>query len=176
MRGAASAVWRRALLAAALTASLGAGAFKLGPKLYNQQKLERIANRRVYDEKADANALFAAAKDRASREHKRMLVILGGNWCQWCLALDDLLSQDSEIRGYLEQRFVVLKLDGDAAAELDEAWGRPTRLGVPVLVFLEADGKLAHVQDSASLEVFGGRLLLHDRTRILEVLGKYERS
>ena len=148
------------------------GAWKVVPRVYNARKLERLAGRRIYDEKIDAYAALAASLVRANSERKRLLVILGGNWCQWCLALDDLIHSDPEIQRLLQKQFVLLNLDGDAAADLDEAWGRPTRLGVPVLVFLDQAGKVQRVQDSVSLEAFGGRLLLHDRTRVLDALIK----
>jgi len=163
---------RRALVGLVGVLGLAAFGLKAAPRVYNARKLERLSGRRVYEEHADAAALLGAAQERARREKKQLLVILGGNWCQWCLALDDLITSDQEIRTVLRERFVLLELDGDAAIALDEAWGKPTRLGVPVMVFLDQAGQVARVQDSVSLEAFGGRILLHDRARVLGALQK----
>jgi thiol:disulfide interchange protein len=162
-------------LVAALGVALAAvvAAYVLAPRLYNARRLRSFHGRRVYDEKADTGVLYQAALAQARAQHRRVLVVLGGNWCQWCLALDDLMSKDEEIHRYLSEHFVLVKLDNAAAEALDEAWGTPTKEGVPVLVFLDADGKVAHVQESISLEAFGGRILAHDRDRVLQVLQQW---
>ncbi len=160
---------RRALLAG-VAALASAAAWKIGPRMYNARRVRALAGRHVYDEGADPAALIADALGRGARGHKRVVAILGGNWCQWCLALDDLMTTDEAIRSALAERFIVVHLDSSAAAALDEAWRTPTRLGVPVLVFLDPDGSVAHVQSSIPLETLGGRLLAHDRARVLAVL------
>ncbi len=162
---------RRALLAAAAGTALAAVAsYRYGPRVYNARRLAALRGRRIYDENANAEALVARAVDDARREQKRPLVVLGGNWCQWCLVLDDLMETDAEIRALVAARFVLVHLDGDAAESLDSAWGHPTRLGVPVMVFLDRDGRVAHVQETITLESFGGRILHHDRGRVLASL------
>lgn len=167
-RGALAVAARLAFLVLA-----GALGFKLGPRIYNHARLAELRGSRVYDETMDGAAELTATLERANREHKNVLVMLGGNWCQWCLALDDLLKADREIQALLHERYAVLKLDVDAAATLDASWGRPTRLGVPVLVFLDRSGAIVHVQETVSLEVWGGRLLLHDRDRVFQTLQKW---
>src|SRR5689334_4292824 len=44
----------------------------------------------VYNESADAKADAMAAEARAARDNKRVLLQIGGNWCHWCLLLNDL--------------------------------------------------------------------------------------
>jgi thioredoxin-related protein len=156
-------------------AAAGAGfvllaTWKIAPRVYNDQRRRALAGRRIYDEGADTAALLQTALDRAGREHKRVLAILGGNWCQWCLALDDLMTTDEEIRTFVAEKLVVVHLDSEAAARLDDAWGSPTRLGVPTLVFLDPTGAVVHVQGSIPLEAFGGRVLKHDRVKVLAAL------
>jgi len=167
------ALGRRRVLAAAGAGFVALATWKVAPRVYNDRRRRALAGRRVYDEKADARALVADALARAGREHKRALVILGGNWCQWCLALDDLMTTDDEIRSVTNERFVTVHLDSEAAAPLDEAWGWPSRLGVPTLIFLEPNGPngtVVHIQDSVTLEAYGGRVLKHDRARVLAAL------
>lgn len=144
--------------------------YKIGPRVYNRYRLHQLQGRHVYAEREDAKLAFDAGLARANREHKQLLVILGGNWCQWCLALDDLMHQDPGLRSYLETHFVVLKLDSAAAKVLDDAWGKPSRLGVPVLIFVDATGAVRHIQESISLELWHGRLLGHDPHRVLTLL------
>jgi thiol:disulfide interchange protein len=162
---------QRLVFAVAVCAALGlVGAYKLGPRYYNRYRLHQLQGRQVYDVHADAPALFAAGLAQAKREHKRLLVVLGGNWCQWCLALDDLMHRDAELSEYVSSHFVVLKLDSQAAHALDDAWGHPTRQGVPVMIFVDDTGALKHVQETVSLELWKGKLLGHDPGRIMRVL------
>jgi thiol-disulfide isomerase/thioredoxin len=138
--------------------------------------LGQLQGRQVYDPSIDARAAFEQSVLRAKREHKQLLVMLGGNWCQWCLALDDLMQDDAKLHEYLEQHFVVLKLDSAGAKELDDAWGKPTHNGVPVLVFVDDAGTVEHVQETESLELWHGRVLGHDPRRVLAVLERWSHS
>ena len=171
----------RARLLSAFAAPLGAlalvGAYKLGPRVYNRARLQQLQGRKIYDEQLDTRAAFDSALARANRENKRLLVILGGNWCQWCLALDDLMHTDEALRAEVAAHFIVLKLDSQAASKLDEAWGRPSRNGVPVASCLFVEQKTgsarADAQETVSLELWHGRLLGHDAGRVLSVLRRW---
>ena len=149
------------------------GLYKAGPKLYNRHRLAELQGRRVYDEKLDTQAAYARALDQANAQHKRLMVVLGGNWCQWCLVLDDLMHTNEPLRKFLDAHYVVLKLDSQAAKALDASWGQPTRHGVPVLIFVGADGAVRHVQETGSLELWRGRILAHDPERVLDVLRRW---
>jgi thiol:disulfide interchange protein len=159
-----------ALLVSAFAALALLVAYKRGPTVYNRWRLSQVQGRQVYDAKLDAQLALTGSLATANREHKRLLVVLGGNWCQWCLVLDDLMHRDPELRAYLEAHFVVLKLDSTAAKALDDAWGKPTRHGVPVLIFVDAAGSVRRVQETVSLERWHGRVLGHDPQRVLAVL------
>ena len=147
--------------------------YKLGPRAYNRYRFRQLQGRVVYDEKLDVQQAFAASLAKANQEHKRLLVVLGGDWCQWCLALDDLMRRDEQLRSFVAAHFVVLKLDSAKAKALDESWGRPTHQGVPVLIFIGPAGELRHVQETGSLELWHGRILGHDPARVLGVLEQW---
>jgi thioredoxin-related protein len=147
--------------------------FRFGPRAFNHYRLRQLQGREVYDERVDAQQAYAASLAKANQQHKQLLVMLGGNWCQWCLALDDLMRRDEALRRFVADHFVVLKLDTSRAKSLDESWGKPSRQGVPVLIFIAPSGKLRHVQETGSLELWHGRILRHDATRLLGVLEQW---
>jgi hypothetical protein len=159
------------LLGSVLVLMVGlAGTYKLGPKFYNRVRLSQLQGRHIYDEKLNAQDAFNRELAHANGAGKRLIVMLGGNWCQWCLALDDLMHENAALRDYIAQHYVVLKLDSQAARVLDESWGRPSRHGVPVLIFVDDKGAVKHVQETVSLELWKGRILGHDAKRVLDVL------
>lgn len=156
----------------ALMVGLG-GLYKVAPKAYNWYRLRSLSGHEVYDLSLDPQRTVEAAQTQAKREGRKVMVVLGGNWCKWCLSLDDLMRNHAEVHEHLSQHFVVVKLDSAKAKLLDETWGKPTRFGVPVIVFLDADGKLRHVQETGSLERWAGRILAHDPDRLLDVLRRW---
>ena len=145
-------------------------AYHFGPRLYNARRLRGLEARRPYDDRADGRAMVADALRTAKRDGKSVLVIIGGNWCPWCLALDDLLTTDEEIRTFVASRYVVVHLDTEVGADQDTAWGTPTKNGVPVLVFLDENGQVAQLTECVPLEAWGGRILAYDRERLLQAL------
>jgi thioredoxin-related protein len=54
-----------------------------------------------YDPSLDGWKQLQAAGKTAAVENKRVLVIVGGNWCKWCRALDGLMSENSALRAEL---------------------------------------------------------------------------
>ncbi|HIG04701.1 MAG TPA: thioredoxin family protein, partial [Planctomycetes bacterium] len=65
----------------------------------------------VYDEKANATDDIAAAVDRAAKNHKRVLVVYGGNWCGWCVKLDEFFKKDRSVARTLRYEYEVVKVD-----------------------------------------------------------------
>ena len=92
-----------------------------------------------YDEQADAKAAVARAKAQAKREHKTLLIDLGGNWCGDCRVLAGILDLP-ELKPYVARHFVVVKVDigrydknGDIAAR----YGIAKLQGVPAILAVD---------------------------------------
>jgi len=156
----------------ALLASSALG-YKLLPRWYNAHKLAKLQGRDVYDENSNVDAELSGATSRAKVSHRRVLVVLGGDWCQWCLALDDLLHSDPALSQLLATKFVTLKLDADTASDLNDKWGNPTEKGVPAIVVLGEDGRVLHTQNMLPFETWGGRLLSYDGDAVYSMLLRY---
>ncbi len=124
-------------------------------------------SRIIYSATADAHADIAQAIRTATREHKRIILDFGGNWCGDCQVLDIYMHQspNSEI---VAQHFVVVHVDVgrfDKNLDLAQKYNIPLKRGVPALAVLSARGKLLYSQqhgefedmrhlDSASLTTF----------------------
>ncbi|MBA2932540.1 thioredoxin family protein [Sphingomonas sp. CGMCC 1.13654] len=93
-----------------------------------------------YDEQADAQAAVAKARAQAKREHKRLLIDLGGNWCLDCRVLAGIMELP-ELQPFLDRHFVIVKVDigrYDKNGDIAGHYGIAGRLdGVPALLAVD---------------------------------------
>ncbi|HXZ26949.1 MAG TPA: thioredoxin family protein [Terriglobales bacterium] len=108
----------------------------------------------LYPANADAKADIAAAVARAGHEHKRVLLVFGGNWCYDCDVLD-LAFHRPDIEPLLTATFVVVNVDiGQVDKNLDlvKQYEIVLDKGVPALAVLESDGRLLYSQKEGEFE------------------------
>lgn len=119
--------------------------------------------KKVYDEAADPMAQIDAALEKAKAENKYVVCQVGGNWCPWCLRLADFVEKDTTVSKIVADNFVYIhvnytpspSLPAEKLAKMKQMMQRlnnPARFGFPVLVVLNEQGKVLHVQDSSFLE------------------------
>ena len=122
---------------------------------------------KIYNPDADAKSDIATAVKQASKEGKNVFLQIGGNWCSWCLKYHNFVDADDEIKNYIEENFVVLKVNYDEKNKNEAVLanlGYPQRFGFPVFVILNAKGERIHTQNSAYLEKDSS----YDRDRVLQ--------
>jgi len=61
------------------------------------------AAEKVFDPTRDSSKDLQAAMEQAQKEHKNILMDVGGNWCGWCIVLDRTLHEDAELHALLEK-------------------------------------------------------------------------
>ena len=111
-------------------------------------------NKNLYSETADPHAEIAAAETVARREHKRILLDFGGNWCGDCQVLDFFYHQGSNA-DLLAKHFVVVHIDighMDHNVDIAQHYGVPITRGVPALAVLDAHGKLLYAEREKEFE------------------------
>lgn len=117
--------------------------------------LAQKAKPQVYDENADPVKDIKKAVELAQEENKHVMLVIGGNWCPWCLKLDKFIKSDENIKAALYNNYQVVKVNYDKKnipAELLTKLGFPQRFGFPVIVILDQQGQVLHTQNSAYLE------------------------
>ena len=103
-------------------------------------------NPNLYPPNVDAKAEIKEALVRARREHKRVLLIFGGNWCYDCHVLEFALHH-GDAAPLAERGFVIVHVDigeGNLNPDLIERYKIPTKHGVPALAVLESDGRVLY--------------------------------
>ena len=111
-----------------------------------------------YDEAADADRDVARAKARARKQHKLLLVDLGGNWCGDCRILTATMDRP-ELKAFLDRHFVTVLVDVgrfDKNLQVPAHWGITQRLeGVPAILVVDPKtdtlldpGVVSEIQDA----------------------------
>ncbi|HWB60610.1 MAG TPA: thioredoxin family protein [Chthoniobacteraceae bacterium] len=124
----------------------------------------------IYDESANGDRQVADAVAIASKEHKRIVLEFGANWCEWCHRLHDLFEADASISKTLKSGYVVVLIDvnGDRNRDLVVKYDAKD-YGLPFLVVLESDGKHLITKHSDDFEV-GDH---HDPQKVLAFLQEW---
>jgi thiol:disulfide interchange protein len=126
----------------------------LGPPPQAAAQIIAKANKNLYSETSDANADIAAALVRAHREHKRVLLDFGGNWCGDCQVLDIYYHQSPNAE-LLEKNFILVHVNigqMDKNVDVAKRYNVPITKGVPALAVLDANGKLLYAEREKEFE------------------------
>ena len=108
---------------------------------------------KLYDESLDGNKQVADAIVVAVKEHKRILLQFGANWCGWCHRLHNLFESDKSISDELKTDYVVALIDVNKGHNRDlVAKYGAEQYGLPFLVVLDADGKHLITKHSGDFE------------------------
>jgi len=119
--------------------------------------------KKVYNEDIDPIEQIDQAIVRAKFEGKFVICQVGGNWCPWCLRFADFIVNDTTISKVINENFAYIHVNYNPRKSGDETQQQQAtalmkrlnncgRFGFPVLVVLDEDGKVIHIQDSSFLE------------------------
>jgi thioredoxin-related protein len=133
----------------------------------------------LYDENADAKQQIAAAVARAKRENRRVLLQWGGNWCGWCIKLDELCKSDPDLRKKLLYEYDVVHVDAgrdNKNMDLAKSHGAACATeGFPYLTILDSTGKAIANQGTPAFEVDPQSLTAgHDPKKLLKFLTEHQ--
>jgi len=108
----------------------------------------------LYPAGANAKKEIADALKTASADHKRVLLVFGGNWCYDCHVLDRALHEGTAGK-LMTDGFVLVHVDiGEADKNLDVAkkYRIPLEKGVPAVAVLNSEGTLLYSSGDGEFE------------------------
>lgn len=124
----------------------------------------------VFDPSRDAAKDIAYGVALAKKQHKRVLLDVGGEWCPWCKKLDKMFHTDKEVAKMLHDKYVVIKVNFSHENENKAVLSKyPTIPGYPHLFVLNDKGTLIRSQGSGDLES-GDH---HDHDKVMTFLKKW---
>src|SRR5262249_30584124 len=107
-----------------------------------------------FDPKRDASADIQAAIIEARHTGKRIILDIGGDWCQYCHQMDQFFQQNREVLEFRDRNFVTVAVYYGSENKQQGVLSRYGKLlGVPHFFVLENDGNLLysqHVRDLRS--------------------------
>ena len=123
----------------------------VGGFAFAQQKVEKGAHK--FDPQRNPSADVKAAVKKATKNHKRILLDVGGEWCIWCHRLDKFIEENAEVRTYLNKNFIVIKVNVSEENKNEKFLSQFSKVpGYPHFFVLDTDGKFLHSQGTGELE------------------------
>ena len=109
--------------------------------------------REKFDPAKNPNEDLQTAIARATKEDKRIVLDVGGEWCGWCLHMDKFLTTHADLAKLRDENFVWVKVNMSEENENKEFLAKyPAVKGYPHLFVLEKDGSLLKSKATAELE------------------------
>ncbi|HEX3968150.1 MAG TPA: thioredoxin family protein [Edaphobacter sp.] len=128
--------------------------FVVAPQPQAAAQIIAKANKNLYSETSNPTADIAAALSQARREHKRVLLDFGGNWCGDCQLLDIYYHQSPNAE-LLAKNFILVHVNighMDKNVDVAKKYNVPITKGVPALAVIDAHGNLLYAERPKEFE------------------------
>jgi thioredoxin 1 len=109
---------------------------------------------KLYPPASEARTEIQEALAQAGKNHKRVLIVFGADWCYDCHVLDRAFRRP-DIAPTLTSNFEVVHVDvgqGDKNQDLMNEYQVPMSRGIPALAVLDSNGKLLYSQRNGEFE------------------------
>lgn len=113
------------------------------------------AENKIYNPDVNAIEDIEQAINQATNGNKNIMLIIGGNWCPWCVRLHKFIDDNSSLDSLLTANYVVVDVNyskENKNLELLKELMFPQRFGFPVIVILNQKGEQIHTQNTVYLE------------------------
>jgi thioredoxin 1 len=111
-------------------------------------------NTQLYPPPEQAQAEISSALAAAGKQHKRVILVFGGNWCYDCHVLDNTF-RSKDFAPLVNASYIVVHVNVgnyDVNLDLAKKYEIPLNKGVPSLAILDPDGTLVVSQKKGEFE------------------------
>jgi len=126
----------------------------VAPKTARRLPEPTTPNTNLYPDPKEAGLEISSALDAATKDHKRVILVFGGNWCYDCHVLDATFHSKA-IAPLVNANYHVVHInigDYDQNLDLADKYEVALKKGVPCLAVLDPDGKLVFSQTQGEFE------------------------
>lgn len=110
----------------------------------------------TFDPRRDALADIQSAITEAQRTGKRIIIDVGGDWCQYCREMNKFFQDNPDILQFREENFITLAISYSSDNKNEKALSQyPRVVGIPHFFVLEGHGSLLHSQHVKELRLNG---------------------
>jgi thioredoxin-related protein len=140
-------------------------------KIFKSIAAQHLA--RDYDPRRDPAADLKLASEVARKSGKRLLVIVGGNWCTWCDVMDTFFGKNPDITRLRDTNYVTVKVNFSPENKNQKFLAQfPPIHGYPHIFVLDENGKLIQSEATNLLEHGKG----YDKKKFSAFLERYAPS
>lgn len=129
---------------------------KIAEEKKQAQDKEKAGLPKPYNAEEDADAKIKELIAQAQKENKNILMQAGGNWCIWCLRLNNYIQTTPELKQLVDENYLYYHLNyspENKNEEIFNRYGNPgSEFGYPVFIVLDKNGNKLHIQETGSLE------------------------
>lgn len=124
-----------------------------------------------YDPKRDPAKDLETAVVQAAKENKRILLVVGGEWCGWCHTLENFIKTNEDVQKTWAASYITIKVNWSPENH-NESFLKsyPPVNEYPHLFVVEKDGRLLHSQNPAQFEVGS----TYSKEKILDFLHRWQ--
>jgi len=123
---------------------------KCGAWVLHQLKSELTGD---YDPRRDPEKDLAAAGEEARQSNRKILVVVGGEWCSWCHTMDRFFHDHPELEALRDKNYVYMKVNMSQENPNRAFLSRfPKIHGYPHIFVLADSGTLIRSQATNELE------------------------
>jgi thioredoxin-related protein len=141
------------LLAILVLISIVSASSQTALKTKTATKKTSVFAREKFDPNRDAAADVQAALVKATKKNKRIILDVGGEWCGWCIRMDNFIEQSKSLKRLRNKNFLWVKVNFSEENENPALLSKyPAATGYPHLYVLEKDGTLLKSQNTVELE------------------------
>lgn len=122
-----------------------------------------------YDAALDGNKQLDEAIRKTKSSGKYLLVQVGGDWCKWCIRLNQTIEDDAELLKLMNDKYEWLHLfygKENKNEAVMERLKNPNKLGFPVFVLLDSQGNYLNTFATGDLEEGNG----YNRAKLVDFL------
>ena len=126
----------------------------LNPSALRRLPEPSVPNPELYPPPEEAGAEIDTALSAAAKDHKRVILVFGANWCYDCHVLDRAFHSKG-IAPVVDANYHVVHINigkGDRNLDLAKKYEIPLEKGVPTLAVLDPNGRLVFSQKHGEFE------------------------